>query len=580
MRIVQRMKLETRLAMLLLLALALFAQPPIALQMQSPPPPQVTGLGASVIGNAGTQTYYYYVVARYPVGASISAPIQISSAPFTLTGSNYINISWRGSTGATGYDVIRMLAPSLAGNCTACLLAGNTTATGVQDTGSALTNYTMPTLATGASGTFYVNNQDYSAPQVRQVLNGLDTPIGANGSTGATGATGATGPQGPTGATGATGTSGAAGASGASGATGSTGATGPQGVTGPTGATGTAGSAGVTGATGPQGVTGPTGATGAGATPVYTIVGFSATPTFTVTASSTIQNFQITLTANVTSSTLSAGGATTGQDIAIKICQDGSGGWTFTWPANVINGGNINTTASVCNKQIFRWDGSNAVAFGPMVADGATPGIQTSTGFLTFPTGTATLATTANSGAMVLISDQCVTSGANCGSTISVGATVTFASIPQTYKYLRLIFNGRCSDAGLSADDVYAQFNGDTGANYNRQYNYSNTNNSVGNGVINTAKVGIGSMTCGLGLANAAGMTEVLIVDYAGTTFLKTMDATSNWPNASPLGVTTFWHLSQLFHWQSTAAITQIVLGLSGGSNFVAGSRFTLYGIN
>jgi len=125
----------------------------------------------------------------------------------------------------------------------------------------------------------------------------------------------------------------------------------------------------------------------------YTTVSFSTTPTFTVTARTSVENFQITLTGNVTSSTLTTTNATNGQDIAFKICQDGTGSRTFVWPTNVVNPGAIPTAASTCGKQVFRFDGTNAVAFSPMVTDGATPGIQTATGFLTLPTGTQTLGT-------------------------------------------------------------------------------------------------------------------------------------------------------------------------------------------
>jgi len=131
---------------------------------------------------------------------------------------------------------------------------------------------------------------------------------------------------------------------------------------------------------------------GGGGTTAYTTVSFSSTPTFTVTASTSIQDFQITLTGNVTSSTLSLASATSGQDIGFKICQDATGGRSFVWPANVINPGILLTTASVCNKQIFRYDGTNAVAFGVMTDDSATPGIVTPTGTLLLPTGNDTLA--------------------------------------------------------------------------------------------------------------------------------------------------------------------------------------------
>lgn len=318
-------------------------------------------------------------------------------------------------------------------------------------------------------------------------------------------------------------------------------------------------------AIGPTGPTGPAGGVG------YTIVSFSSTPTFTVAASKDIQNFEITLTGNVTSSTLATGSASVGQDIAFKICQDGTGGRTFVWPTNVVNPGNINSTLSVCSKQIFRWDGSNAVAFGPMVADGATPGITTATGFLTLPTGTATLATTANSGQMVLISDQTV------GSAV---ATITFSSIPATYKHLQLVVNGRCSGA-LTADDVYMQNNGDGGANYSRQYTLSNNVTVSGNHTISSAKAGVAVFPCATDLAGEAGSGQILIYDYAGTAFKKNATAQADWyDDSSPIGVTSLWHLNEIFHWESAAAINQIVLGVVGGSNFTTGSRFTLYGLN
>lgn len=164
--------------------------------------------------------------------------------------------------------------------------------------------------------------------------------------------TGGGGGVGPTGPTGATGPTGPAGAAGAAGATGPTGPTGPQGSTGSTGATGP---------------TGPAGAAGPG--PVYTTTTFSTTPTFTVSTSG-IQNFFLTLTGNVSSSTLATGSVTNGQDIAFNICQDATGSRTFVWPTNVTGGGTISATASACSRQIFRYDGTNAIAVSVMYATG------------------------------------------------------------------------------------------------------------------------------------------------------------------------------------------------------------------
>ncbi len=87
---------------------------------------------------------------------------------------------------------------------------------------------------------------------------------------------------------------------------------------------------------------------------------FSSTPTFDATASN---HFSMTLTGNVTSSTLS-GAVTSGyiEVLSFLICQDGTGGRTFIWPTNMYGTMVISVTASKCNVQQFRWDGSNAYA--------------------------------------------------------------------------------------------------------------------------------------------------------------------------------------------------------------------------
>jgi hypothetical protein len=86
-------------------------------------------------------------------------------------------------------------------------------------------------------------------------------------------------------------------------------------------------------------------------------VTFSSTPLFSSTGGFTV--FAITLSGNVTSSTLTV---TSPGVLIFQITQDGTGGHTFTWPANVIGGFNIDTTASINNFQYFYFDGTNAHA--------------------------------------------------------------------------------------------------------------------------------------------------------------------------------------------------------------------------
>jgi len=89
------------------------------------------------------------------------------------------------------------------------------------------------------------------------------------------------------------------------------------------------------------------------------VVTFSATPTFNA---ANFNSFKMTLTANVTSSTLSNQGA--GQIVTFLLCQDGVGGRTMTWPANVKGGMTLGGTASTCSAQPMLCDGTNCYALG------------------------------------------------------------------------------------------------------------------------------------------------------------------------------------------------------------------------
>lgn len=88
-----------------------------------------------------------------------------------------------------------------------------------------------------------------------------------------------------------------------------------------------------------------------------TVAPFSAAPIFDASLGDTQK---ITLAGNVSSSTLSNAGA--GQRINFIVCQDASGGHSFTWPANVKGGMTIGSAASKCSSQDFIFDGTNAYA--------------------------------------------------------------------------------------------------------------------------------------------------------------------------------------------------------------------------
>jgi hypothetical protein len=108
---------------------------------------------------------------------------------------------------------------------------------------------------------------------------------------------------------------------------------------------------------------------GGGSTTLTTIVPYSATPAFMVAAQN--QLFEITLTGNASAQPLTFVGVTPPSYVVFQITQDGSGGHTFSWPANSVGGCNINSAANSVTQQMFIYNGTNATAVGPCVSGGS-----------------------------------------------------------------------------------------------------------------------------------------------------------------------------------------------------------------
>jgi hypothetical protein len=181
--------------------------------------------------------------------------------------------------------------------------------------------------------------------------------------------------------------------------------------------------------------------------------------------------------------------------------------------------------------------------------------------------GTVTDLQSGGTGGYVLLSEQILASPAS---------TVSFPSIPSTYRNLRLVVTARCS-ASQTDDGIYLQFNGDTTGNYSRQYSQvAGTTYSAGQTLNSSIGFVLGDIACATSLSNAPGVSIIDIPDYSGTVFLKTGVSTSggvtSGGSSSNLRVFTSTAL-----WNNTAAVSSMVVGVYGGSNFVTGSVFDLY---
>lgn len=156
--------------------------------------------------------------------------------------------------------------------------------------------------------------------------------------------------------------------------------------------------------------------------------------------------------------------------------------------------------------------------------------------------------------------------------------SITFSSIPQTYKHLQLRIISRTS----TADDyssLYITYNNDGSASY-RPHNLTGNGSSayagsqasaVGANYISNANMGSGQP------ANCFAASIIDILDYTNTSKNKTLKAIVGKDANTASTIYRVGLISSA--WFSTSAITSIQITASAGGNFVSGSTFALYGM-
>lgn len=143
--------------------------------------------------------------------------------------------------------------------------------------------------------------------------------------------------------------------------------------------------------------------------------------------------------------------------------------------------------------------------------------------------------------------------------------TITFSSIPSTYKHLQI--RGVYYDGGYNLN---LQMNGDTGSNYSRHILNGNGTSVSSSGAASQTSIDLGSY--GADVTNNMSICVIDILDYSSTTKNKTVRALSGFNGSS----NQVWVASGL--WMSTSAITSIsILDIYGSYN--TNTQFALYGI-
>lgn len=168
-------------------------------------------------------------------------------------------------------------------------------------------------------------------------------------------------------------------------------------------------------------------------------------------------------------------------------------------------------------------------------------------------------------GALALI-DEVITSGSQ--------STVTFSSIPNTYRDLIVRVRGR-GDTGSTFTSPLLRFNGDTSSNYDYEdAHWFGSATSFGQ-TTGASSLLLGYIPAGSSNTGLAGITETLIADYRGTVFFKSTNTLLSGPLSTSSNAFGGGQFSG--SWQNTNAITAVEVLLSAG-NFVNGSVVSLYG--
>jgi len=150
--------------------------------------------------------------------------------------------------------------------------------------------------------------------------------------------------------------------------------------------------------------------------------------------------------------------------------------------------------------------------------------------------------------------------------------TISFTSIPATYKHLQLRILGRSSN--VSTNDSFAVYaNGDTTAGNYAYHRLTGDGTTAAATGAASSSPRIGYVTGASAAADIMGVTILDIIDYASTTKYKTF---RTFTGQDRNGAGQVWLASGL--WMSTSAINQVDLTLVG-LNWTTQTTIALYGI-
>lgn len=160
----------------------------------------------------------------------------------------------------------------------------------------------------------------------------------------------------------------------------------------------------------------------------------------------------------------------------------------------------------------------------------------------------------------------------------SQSSSISFdiSSLSSTYKHLQIRVVAR-SDRAIASDYVRVRFNGDTGANYSWHNLYTDGTNSYSEYSAPETGMHVERIAAANSATNVFGVAIIDLLDVFSNNKYKTIKSIGGVYGAEDsTGRRVQLHSG---NWRSLAVPTSVSVTVGGGSVFVTGSRFSLYGI-
>ena len=155
-------------------------------------------------------------------------------------------------------------------------------------------------------------------------------------------------------------------------------------------------------------------------------------------------------------------------------------------------------------------------------------------------------------------------------------STITFSSIPSTFKHLQLRYIARSAQVG-NASSLILRFNSDTGSNYYAYHEIFADGSTAAAYADSTATLSqVDQIPAANKTASVFGVGVIDLLDYTSTSKNKTIRFLDGW-DSNGTGSVVFG--SSLYKPSTIAAISTITITDAYAQNFVQYSQFALYGI-